>query len=92
MNREQFLTIDFQVKNNSFYYSGTIYEPYNLFFIISQGKKSEHFQITYTDMKREPIGKFSGAIGLLDGKNIINLLIKDTMNKELYSEVHEFII
>ncbi len=93
MNREQFLTIDLNIKDASLYYQGTIYEPYNLFFEIKMhNSPSETFQVTHTDMKREPIGKFSGAIELKKGKNEVALVIRDDTNKEIHRELHRFII
>lgn len=89
MNREQFLSIDLSVKEDSLYYRGTIYDNYNLF-IELENTKCDLFQITYTDMQREPMGKFSGAIGLEKGRNKVKLIIKDKNNTEIYNETHSF--
>ncbi len=89
MKRDQFLSIELLVKDDSLYYRGTIYDPYNLFIGI-ENKTREMFQITYLDMQREPMGKFSGAIALKKGKNNVKLIIKDKWDKEAYNEEHVF--
>ena len=90
MDRDEFLNIDIKKEGKFLRYSGTIYEQYNLFFIIKNKNKKENFQITYSDMKREPLGKFSGGIELKKGKNEITMLITDLIGKEVYKDEFVF--
>ena len=84
MSLENYLTINLEIKDNSLYYHGTIYQAYNAFLVIS----NREFQITYGFFQREPLGKFSGAIKLqlVKTENEFVLIVKDSVGKEVYRE------